>query len=99
MKKRFLTRLNVILGIMSLGLAGCHSTKKAAAPEASAEPMVKYGVPEVVALYGVPVEGVDFPAPPQQMPAPASSDTLPAPEKREQPEQPMTKYGIPNPRI
>jgi hypothetical protein len=44
MKKKFLHHANLVLGALSLALAGCHSAKQAASPK---EPvyMVKYGVP------------------------------------------------------
>ena len=55
MKKRVIHYINLVLGIVSLSLAGCH-TQKPAAPESAPRPMLKYGVPpqhEVIALYGV----------------------------------------------
>jgi hypothetical protein len=55
MKKKWQNRLNVLLSIVSLWLAGCSSTKQAeiilmygVPPEA-----LKYGPPEIIALYGV----------------------------------------------
>lgn len=92
MKKHFLNRINLVLGVCSLALAGCHSSKQVAGPDRS-RPMMKYGVPkEIIAMYGV------------QMPEDTvvtAPDTTALPQPLPQPEQPaepvMTKYGIPYP--
>ena len=83
MKKRFLTYVNILLGAMTLGLIGCHSSKQA---------LVKYGVPpepekygppaEMIAMYGVPV--VTQEEQPRDTVAPI-----------EELDRPMLKYGVP----
>lgn len=89
MKKHFLNRVNLVLGALSLTLAGCHSSKQAGTPREPAQ-VHKYGVVpprEVIALYGV-----QFPDEIEVLP----TDTADA----QQPEQQdiiMTKYGIPAP--
>lgn len=93
MKKRFLHRMNFVLGALSLTLAGCHSSKQVV-QENSPLPMLKYGVPaEVIAMYGVNYN-------PQWSDEYLPSDTVAAPDtvpvqKPERPEIIMTKYGIP----
>ena len=82
MKKKFLTRMNVVLGALSLGLAGCGSCKKAATSDDGPRVPRKYGVPEEVIVeekYGIPPyldEPIDEPvqapdtviAPPEPIP-------------------------------
>ena len=93
MKRKILTRVNVILGAVSMVLAGCHSGKKAA-QNTPPRPMLKYGVPtEVRAMYGVPA---DVLAPVDSTAAP--KDTVAVPE--EKPARPrdreiLVKYGVP----
>ena len=55
MSKRAIHFVNLFLGIISLALAGCHTSKSAGA-KVPPRPMLKYGVPpqEVRAMYGVP---------------------------------------------
>lgn len=60
MSKKFLFRINALLGALSLLLAGCHVQKKAAEnqpqEEESTPPVeVREPEPEIRALYGVPV--------------------------------------------
>ena len=64
MKKRFLQSINLLLGIVSMTLAGCHTHKNVATQEVP-RPMLKYGVPpaEVRAMYGVPSPEVEQQAP------------------------------------
>ncbi len=63
MSKKFLFRINALLGALSLLLAGCHVQKKAAETqpqeEESTPPVeVREPEPEIRALYGVPVEPI-----------------------------------------
>ena len=92
MKKTFLNKMNVLLGLASLLLAGCHSTKNVAKDEATPRPMLKYGVPsEVIAMYGVPYDPSfdEYFAPADT----AQTDSLPAQQQMPV----MVKYGIPAP--
>ena len=111
MKKRFLNSVNVVLGALSVGLVGCHTGKKATTDNGPRPQMMKYGVPtEVIAMYGVPVDLVEegltpmsdtIPSDTTVAPAPAPvqiEEPTPAPEPDPR-DRPMTKYGIPNPRI
>lgn len=96
MKKRFLNRMNIMLGAVAMTLAGCHSSKQVVQnPEQM--PMLKYGVPpEVIALYGVqiPDDYVVPEVPPTPQDTTATPDTVSAP-KPEEHEIIVTKYGIP----
>ena len=72
MKKRLLTKINLLLGAASLGLAGCGTTKQAAPAETAVETPVETPAPPVedvqiepqvpeqqepvVCKYGVPVD-------------------------------------------
>ncbi len=86
MKKQFLNRVNIILGALSLMLAGCHTTKKVA-QDTPPRPMLKYGVPtEVVAMYGVNIEADTLAAP---------ADTVAKPQKRPIDHEILVKYGVP----
>lgn len=93
MNKRVLVRINVLLGVVSLWLAGCHSSKSAASKEPP-RPMLKYGVPEMRAMYGVPTPEAQ-PADTASMPA----DTVVMPEPQQAPpsgrEVIVVKYGVP----
>ena len=82
MKKRFLHYMNILLGVASMTLAGCHTKQAMVAEQEELRPALKYGVPpEVVALYGI------------QTPIVTEPDTV-APTQ----EPPiMCKYGIPAP--
>lgn len=96
MNKKVLFRINVLLGVLSLWLAGCHSSKSAASKQPP-RPMLKYGVPEVRAMYGVAtpeIQPADTAAAPQ-----APADTVVMPEPKPAPESGheviMVKYGVP----
>ena len=96
MRKRFLNRMNIMLGAVSLTLAGCHTSKQAV-PEREPQPMLKYGVPaEVIALYGVQLpddyEIPEVPTVPADTTATPDSTATPKPEDSE---IIITKYGIP----
>ena len=82
MKKRFLNKLNVFLGMLSLGLAGCHTVKQPVQCLYGPPPEPKkYGPPpEVVEKYGIPPELLDEPIDEGQIP-----------------EEPKPKYGVPTP--
>ena len=56
MSKRAIHFFNILLGIISLTLAGCHTSKNVG-PKTPPKPMLKYGVPsaEIRAKYGVPI--------------------------------------------
>ena len=59
MRKQFLIRINTLLGVLSLLLAGCHVQKKTTEQqpqEKETTPAIETrdSVPEVRALYGVP---------------------------------------------
>ena len=95
MRYRFLSKWNMLLGSLSLLLAGCGSTQKAGKSIASEH--------QVMALYGVPVERFE--------PLPANeADTIGgSPSEATVPEveqdtaiqrapQIMVKYGVPFPR-
>jgi hypothetical protein len=87
MRKRILAKINLLLGAVSLSLAGCHTTSKAPAP-------VKYGPFNEPKKYGPPVEVVRAPeeeAPIEEPPAPPAS-----PQFIPQQEEPVVcKYGVP----
>lgn len=98
MRYRLLSKWNILLGSLSLLLAGCGSTQKAAKPMSSEN--------QIMALYGVPVE--------QFQPLPANeADTIgngldlnsEAPIENVQNDTTiqrdphiMVKYGVPFPR-
>lgn len=91
MKKQFLIRVNIILGALSLLLAGCHSSKKAA-QSTPPRPMLKYGVPtEVVAMYGVTLEADTLKADTTAVP----QDTVAEPQQRPRDREILVKYGVP----
>jgi len=89
MKKRFLQSINLLLGIVSMTLAGCHTHKNVATQEVP-RPMLKYGVPpaEVRAMYGVPSPEVE-----QQI-EPQAPDTVPE-LKTDSVPQVICLYGVP----
>lgn len=70
-KKKFLMRINALLAIVSILLAGCHTQKKVASSETSTPSdttATEISDPEIIALYGVPVRpmlkyGVPTPRP------------------------------------
>lgn len=61
MKRKWQNRLNVLLGIVSLWLAGCSSSKQTEYVLMYGVPpeIVKYGPPDAVALYGVQMPEID----------------------------------------
>ena len=89
MKKKLLNRINIVLGAVSISLAGCHVSKQAVSGSDSSMGPKKYGPPAdaIRLMYGVPVE--------ELMPV----DTLmppPAPEPTPVPDEPVVcKYGVP----
>lgn len=96
MKRKILSKINVLLGTISLALAGCHTQKSATNGE--------YGV---VALYGVQVE--DYrPVVTEQAENTAKSDSIkPVPQTQDSAKvsdmprrdpQIMVKYGVMIPR-
>ena len=94
MKKKVLTYINILLGVISMALVSCHVNKKVTDPTPPM-PMLKYGIPsEVIALYGVPVDYPIAPYEPTQTDTVAAPDTLPA-KPVEQEEIILTKYGSP----
>ena len=96
MKKRILTYINLLLGIASLSLAGCHTTKNAAKPSAPEKPegtIEERHEAEVICLYGVPVNLYR-----EEVHAPdtTATDTTAADTTRQEPPRIMVKYGVPN---
>lgn len=94
MKRKFLSKMNVLLGTVSLALAGCHTQKNATNNE--------YGV---VALYGVQVEDyqpvvVDGPenAVPSDSIKPLPTDSGRVEDMPRRDPQIMVKYGVMRPR-
>lgn len=97
MKKRFLTSMNVVLGTLSVALAGCGSAKKAVSSPVEEAPAKKYGPPheEIVEKYGIPPYLLEEP----------EEEGTPAPDKNssskkiapvfQEPEPPSTLYGPP----
>ena len=85
MRKKFLRRMNVLFGALSVSLAGCYGSQKAFVAEHGG-PAKKYGPPpepELLEKYGIPPELLD---------EPVENDTVPPPE-------PVIKplYGVPVP--
>lgn len=96
MKRKILSRINVILGTVSLALAGCHTQKSATSND--------YGV---VALYGVQVEdyqpvvvdGTENAAPADSIkPIPQKKDSATIEDMPRRDPQIMVKYGVMRPR-
>lgn len=96
MKRKILSRINVLLGTISLALAGCHTQKSATNNE--------YGV---VALYGVQVEdyqpavvdGAESAAPADSIkPLPPTKDSTKVSDMPRRDPQIMAKYGVMRPR-
>lgn len=106
MKKHFLLRANVLLGTLSLLLAGCHTTKKAAeasAPESADEPKpqaVKDA--QVICMYGVPPQIYEQQRQKEEEEARQMEqqrrDSLSNDSVGYNPERVMLKYGVPYPR-
>lgn len=96
MKRKILTRINLILGTLSLALAGCHTQKNAANADNG-----------VMALYGITVEEyqpVVVDAPEQNAPAdsirpiPTDSAQQSISDMPRRDPQIMVKYGVMRPR-
>lgn len=82
MRKKFLIRINLLLGAISLALAGCHATKKTVQDDRI---RLMYGVPvEMVQQETTPADTVKTPDTPPQPSAPSDRDII------------VTKYGIPS---
>ena len=96
MKKKILHYINILLGVASMALAGCHTKQAMVAEPEELRPALKYGVPpEVVELYGIPspeAEEPDTIAPPQQEPPIMCKYGIPAPPPEVRP-----LYGVPVP--
>ncbi|MGN1239672.1 MAG: hypothetical protein ACI4TV_02225 [Paludibacteraceae bacterium] len=99
MKHRFLSKWNMLLGSLSLLLAGCGSTQKTGKPISSEH--------QIMALYGVPIEQFEpLPAneadtiadrPTQAPKAPSDDNTQNDTTVRRDPRI-MVMYGVPFPR-
>ena len=98
MRYRFLSKWNMLLGSLSLLLAGCGSTQKAGKPMSSEH--------QIMALYGVPVEQFQ-PLPANEAdtigssPSEVTEATVPEVEQDtviQRAPQIMVKYGVPFPR-
>ena len=98
MRHRFLSKWNMLLGSLSLLLAGCGSTQKAGKPMSSEH--------QIMALYGVPVEQFQ-PLPANEAdtigssPSEVTEATVPEVEQDtaiQRAPQIMVKYGVPFPR-
>ncbi len=102
---RFLSRINLLLGSLSLLLAGCHTPKHASKSDAI---MVLYGVgledyapvsdittPERKSEAPLPTDTVEAPIPSREnaLEAPLPTDTLEAPLKSDTVEAPLTPRG------
>ncbi len=90
--KKLLVKINVLLGIASMALAGCHSQKAATKTETESADQPKQEEvaedPKVICMYGVPASlQVDSTATQAQQE-----------EEKDPPVRPMLKYGVPNPR-
>ncbi len=86
MSKRFIHFFNLFLGIISLTLAGCHTSKNVG-PKTPPKPMLKYGVPpaEIRAKYGVPSPEAE----------PQLQDTVPE-QKIDSVPRVICLYGVPS---
>ena len=106
MKKHFFIRANVLLGTLSLLLAGCHSTKKAAAPSQPEAPANndQVGVMDdrVICMYGVPASVYEQQRAEEEQRMKEREqqrrDSLRADSVSSRPERVMLKYGVPYPR-
>ena len=100
MRKKFLRRVNVLLGIVSLSLAGCHTQKNAAQTqpaEPEASPAQAVGGGEVICMYGIPAEVYEEQRAKEE--AQRRRDSLQNDTTaQEAPERIMMKYGVPYPR-
>ena len=91
MRKTFLIRANVLLSTLILLLAGCHTTKKAAASQSETPAKQDEAtVPSdrVVCMYGVPAQVYE-----QQRQDSLKKDSA----STARPDRIMLKYGIPSP--
>ena len=96
MRKRFLTRLNIILGALSMSLAGCFTSQKAFASKNPPEPK-KYGPPPeelLIEKYGIPPYLEEEPEEPVQEPDSVPGNNPPDAFIKE-PEPLSTLYGPP----
>ena len=105
MKKKFLTKANVLLGAMSLILAGCHTQKKVAESSTAEtpEPQEQETVEgKVVCLYGVPPRVYEEQRAQEeqklQEQEKQQQDTLSVDTTASEQPRPMLKYGVPYPR-
>lgn len=98
MKKQFLIRANVILGTLSLLLAGCHTQKKVVAPAEpeSPEAAVRHG--EVICMYGVPAQVYEKQRRAEETAMKQQQDSLQADSSQTEVPRVMLKYGVPYPR-
>ena len=99
MKHRLLFKWNMLLGSLSLFLAGCGSTQKAGKPMSSEH--------QIMALYGVPIEQFEplstneadtIGDRPVQAPEAPSDDNMQSDTTVRRDPQIMVKYGVPFPR-
>ena len=97
---KILQRINILLGVISLALAGCHTKQAAVADSEVARQPLKYGCPpEVVALYGARTPVLEVPEEElQQDTASTTTDTVVLVPPREEKPPIMCKYGVPFPR-
>ena len=105
MKKKLLTKANVLLGAVSLILAGCHAQKKATESSAveTPEPQEQGTVEgKVVCLYGVPPRIYEEQRAQEELKLQEQEkqqqDTLSVDTTASEPPRPMLKYGVPYPR-
>ena len=89
--KKLLTYLNLLLGVASLALAGCHSQKVSQKAEEQPEPQ-EIREPKVICMYGVP-------ATPDQELSDTTVTRRPQSKDPEDSGRVMLKYGVPNPRV
>lgn len=105
MKKTFLIRANMLLGALSLLLAGCHTTKKAAAksaPEAPEQQAVGVAEDRVICMYGIPAAVYEEQRKEEEERMREQerqrADSLRADSVGSRPDRVMLKYGVPYPR-
>ena len=94
MRKKFLSQMNVMLGALSLSLAGCHSTKQTVSQDDP--PAKKYGPPRLEVIeekYGIPSDLQEEPI--DSVPEPTPVKYGP-PVVEEEPVKCL--YGVPYPR-
>ena len=99
MRKKFLNQMNVMLGALSLSLAGCHTAKQTV-PSPENPPAKKYGPPHLEVIeekYGIPAKFLEEPI----EEAPADTVAEPLPVKYGAPpviDEVKCLYGVPSPR-